>query len=40
MVTWDAKGFHVRQEGRALTRLIARAFDEYEMREEGHSSAI
>lgn len=40
MVSWDANGFDVRPEGRALARLIARAFDEYEMREEGHSSAI
>ena len=40
MVSWNAKGFDVRPEGRALARLIARAFDEYEMREEGHSSAI
>ena len=40
MVSWDDKGFHVRNEGRSLARLIARAFDEYEMREEGHSSAI
>ena len=40
MVSWNAQGFTVRPEGRALARLIARAFDEYEMREEGHSSAI
>lgn len=40
MVKWDSSGFHVKPEGRALARLIARAFDEYEMREEGHSSAI
>lgn len=40
MVKWDATGFDIRPEGRALARLIARAFDEYEMREEGHSSAI
>ena len=40
MVKWDAEGFDIRPEGRALARLIARSFDEYEMREEGHSSAI
>ncbi|MGI3183753.1 oxygen-independent coproporphyrinogen III oxidase [Nioella aestuarii] len=40
MVSWNARGFDVKPEGRALARLIARAFDEYEMREEGHSSAI
>mgnify|MGYP000610040428 CR=1 FL=1 len=40
MVKWDSEGFEIRPEGRALARLIARTFDEYEMREEGHSSAI
>ena len=33
-------GFEIKTEGRALTRMIARGFDEYEMRAEGHSSAI
>jgi oxygen-independent coproporphyrinogen-3 oxidase len=33
-------GFEILQEGRPLARMIARAFDEYEMRSEGHSSAI
>jgi oxygen-independent coproporphyrinogen-3 oxidase len=33
-------GFDITAEGRALTRMIARGFDEYEMRAEGHSSAI
>ena len=35
-----AEGFEIIPEGRALTRMIARGFDEYEMRAEGHSSAI
>ncbi len=35
-----ATGFDITPEGRALTRMIARGFDEYEMRAEGHSSAI
>lgn len=33
-------GLTVEPQGRALTRMIARAFDAYEMRAEGHSSAI
>ena len=40
MVSRDAGGFSIKPEGRALARLIARNFDEYEMREEGYSSAI
>ena len=40
MVARDDTGFEIRPEGRPLARLIARAFDEYEMRAEGHSSAI
>jgi oxygen-independent coproporphyrinogen-3 oxidase len=36
----DAAGLSIRPEGRPLTRMIARAFDAYEMRAEGHSSAI
>ncbi len=33
-------GFEILQEGRPLARMIARGFDEYEMRAEGHSSAF
>jgi oxygen-independent coproporphyrinogen-3 oxidase len=33
-------GFEILPEGRPLARMIARGFDEYEMRAEGHSSAI
>jgi oxygen-independent coproporphyrinogen-3 oxidase len=40
MVRVDSSGFAVTHEGRPLARMIARAFDEYEMRAEGHSSAI
>lgn len=40
MVHWDKTGFEILPHGRPLTRMIARAFDEYEMRAEGHSSAI
>lgn len=40
MVTVTSDGFDIRMEGRPLTRMIARSFDDYEMREEGHSSAI
>jgi oxygen-independent coproporphyrinogen-3 oxidase len=40
MVRVTPEGFEIRPEGRALARMIARAFDEYEMRAEGHSSAI
>lgn len=40
MVRITPEGFEIRQEGRPLARMIARAFDEYEMRAEGHSSAI
>ncbi|PWK60216.1 oxygen-independent coproporphyrinogen III oxidase [Roseicyclus mahoneyensis] len=32
--------FEILTEGRPLARMIARGFDEYEMRAEGHSSAI
>ena len=32
--------FEILPEGRPLARMIARGFDEYEMRAEGHSSAI
>ena len=40
MVRVDSAGFDILPEGRPLTRMIARAFDAYDMREEGHSSAI
>jgi len=40
MIRVTEDGFEVVKEGRPLTRMIARAFDEYEMRAEGHSSAI
>jgi oxygen-independent coproporphyrinogen-3 oxidase len=40
MVRQTEDRFEISQDGRPLTRMIARAFDEYEMREEGHSSAI
>ncbi len=40
MVPVTQSGFFIHPEGRPLTRMIARAFDAYEMRSEGHSSAI
>jgi oxygen-independent coproporphyrinogen-3 oxidase len=40
MISIDAQGLAIRPEGRALARLIARAFDAYEMQPQGHSSAI
>lgn len=40
MVRIDPEGLMITGEGRPLARMIARAFDEYEMRAEGHSSAI
>jgi oxygen-independent coproporphyrinogen-3 oxidase len=40
MVRITPDGFNILPEGRPLARMIARAFDEYEMRAEGHSSAI
>jgi oxygen-independent coproporphyrinogen-3 oxidase len=33
-------GFEIADEGRPLARMIARAFDAYEMRAEGHSAAF
>jgi oxygen-independent coproporphyrinogen-3 oxidase len=36
----DAEGFEITDEGRPLARMIARAFDGYEMRAEGHSAAF
>ncbi|MCV2874716.1 oxygen-independent coproporphyrinogen III oxidase [Rhodobacteraceae bacterium XHP0102] len=40
MVAVTNAGFVIHKDGRPLTRIIARAFDAYEMRSEGHSSAI
>ena len=40
MVYHDATAFEILPAGRALTRMIARAFDSYEMQANGHSSAI
>ena len=40
MISIDTQGLAIRPEGRALARLIARAFDAYEMQPQGHSSAI
>ncbi|MDV7143654.1 oxygen-independent coproporphyrinogen III oxidase [Tropicimonas sp. TH_r6] len=39
-VTVDATGLEIPPEGRPLTRIIAKAFDAYEMAKTGHSSAI
>ena len=35
-----AERFEILPEGRPLARMIARGFDEYEMRAEGHSTAL
>jgi oxygen-independent coproporphyrinogen-3 oxidase len=40
MLRLAGHGLTIHPEGRALTRMIARAFDAYEMRADGHSSAI
>jgi len=40
MVRMTPEAFEILPEGRPLARMIARAFDEYEMRAEGHSGAI
>lgn len=39
-VTVSAQGLEIPVEGRPLTRMIAKAFDAYEMAKTGHSSAI
>jgi oxygen-independent coproporphyrinogen-3 oxidase len=39
-VTVDAKGMEIAPEGRPLTRMIAKAFDAYEVNKAGHSTAI
>ena len=36
----DAHGLRILPEGRPLTRMIARAFDSYELAASGHSSAV
>ncbi|MEM7724394.1 MAG: oxygen-independent coproporphyrinogen III oxidase [Pseudomonadota bacterium] len=40
MVRKSSDAFEISTDGRPLARMIARAFDEYEMRAEGHSTAI
>lgn len=40
MVAITSEGFEITEEGRPLARMIARAFDGYEMRAEGHSAAF
>jgi len=36
----SAEGLYIPEEMRPLTRLIARAFDAYDLSKAGHSSAI
>jgi oxygen-independent coproporphyrinogen-3 oxidase len=40
MTRITADGFEITEEGRPLARMIARSFDGYEMRAEGHSAAF
>jgi oxygen-independent coproporphyrinogen III oxidase len=40
MTRITSDGFEITEEGRPLARMIARAFDAYEMRAEGHSAAF
>ena len=40
VVTLDARGLHLSDEGRPLARMVARALDAYEMDKAGHSAAI
>ncbi len=40
MTRTTPEGFEILEEGRPLARMIARAFDGYEMRAEGHSAAF
>lgn len=40
MVEIDEAGLHVPPEGRPLTRMIARAFDAYDLSRAGHSPAV
>ncbi|MCV6595908.1 MAG: coproporphyrinogen III oxidase, partial [Mangrovicoccus sp.] len=39
-VELTAAGFAIKEAGRPLTRIIARAFDGFEMAASGHSSAV
>jgi len=40
MVELNAKGFFIPEKARPLTRMIARAFDAYDLSKAGHSSAV
>ena len=40
MVEVNAKGFFIPEKARPLTRMIARAFDAYDLSKAGHSSAV
>ena len=40
MVSVDDTGFSIPERGRPLTRMIARAFDAYDLSKAGHSSAV
>jgi oxygen-independent coproporphyrinogen-3 oxidase len=40
MVAITPTGFEITPDGRPLTRMIARAFDAYEMSAQSHSVAI
>lgn len=40
MVSLDETGFAIPERGRPLTRMIARAFDAYDLSKAGHSSAV
>jgi oxygen-independent coproporphyrinogen-3 oxidase len=40
MVDISADGFSILKRGRPLTRIIARAFDAYDMAKAGHSHAM
>lgn len=40
MVEVNAKGFFISEKARPLTRMIARAFDAYDLSKAGHSSAV
>jgi oxygen-independent coproporphyrinogen-3 oxidase len=40
MVSVDETGFAIPERGRPLTRMIARAFDAYDLSKAGHSSAV
>lgn len=40
LVTVNDAGLQIKPEGRALTRIVARGFDAYDLSKAGHSSAI